>query len=51
MGLFCQNLVIMAYNLENYSNFKVKIPKVGIFLKYIIILEVGGMPDLMICLK
>ena len=29
MGLFCQNLVIMAYNLENYSNFKSENPKSG----------------------
>ena len=56
MGVFWQNLGIRACTLENYSNLN-KFSKVnfhstmGIFLRYMIILELGEMPDLMTCLN
>ena len=50
VGLFCQNLGITTYTLENYSNFKSKFSfNSGSIFE--IILELAEMPVLMICLN
>ena len=52
VGVFSQNLGITAYTLENYSNFKSNCSfNNGSILEYIMILELGEMPVLIVCLK
>ena len=52
MGVFCKNLGITAYTLKDDSNLKeIFHSAMGIFLKYMIILELGEMLVLMIYLN
>ena len=52
VGIFCQHLGITAYTLEIIPILKVNFRStIGIFSKYMIILEIGKMPDLMICVN
>ena len=50
--VFCNNLVITAYALKDDSYLKAIVhPAMGVFLKYVIVLELGEMQVLMICLN